>query len=336
MDKMKKNVLFTREASVWLKWAAIVMVIASHYAEWWSWFTVEEGTREVIRFGLSRMGPYGVAIFLLFSGYGLAKSAGNNRIGLKFILKRVLSVYVPYLIMIILIEFLAGNLHSLADLSGIWYGQNFWYMTVMFSLYIGFMAIWLLIKNRHIRAVLMAGFTYLYSNHLYHAGEYDFWYISNIAFVIGVLFALYEAEVLKLNTILRGVLMLVFAIGSAYVVYSGLYIEHIWAQPLDEIKSRIYAVTIFTFFISFLASVWCYYDPIGRFLGKYSLYFYLSHTFLFMWAINHYEYEIGIRFLIATLIIIVVSVVLGMIINKLTDFFYQKVQSIVDFRPQKG
>ena len=336
MDKMKKNVLFTREASVWFKWAAIVMVIASHYAEWWSWFTVEEGTREVIRFGLSRMGPYGVAIFLLFSGYGLAKSAGNNRIGLKFILKRVLSVYIPYLIMIILIEFLAGNLHSLDDLSGIWYGQNFWYMTVMFSLYIGFMAIWLLIKKRHIRAVLMVVFTYLYSNHLYNAGEYDFWYISNIAFVMGVLFALYEAEVLKLNTILRGVLMLVFAFGSTYVVYSGLYIEHIWAQPLDEIKSRIYAVTIFTFFISFLASVWCYYDPVGRFLGKYSLYFYLSHTFLFMWAINHYEYEIGIRFLIATLIIIVVSVVLGMIINKLTDFFYQKVQSIVDFRPKKG
>ena len=336
MDKMKKNVLFTREASVWFKWAAIVMVIASHYAEWWSWFTVEEGTREVIRFGLSRMGPYGVAIFLLFSGYGLAKSAGNNRIGLKFILKRVLSVYIPYLIMIILIEFLAGNLHSLDDLSGIWYGQNFWYMTVMFSLYIGFMAIWLLIKNRHVRAVLMAVFTYLYSNHLYNAGEYDFWYISNIAFVMGVLFALYEAEVLKLNTILRAVLMVVFAFGSTYVVYSGLYIEHIWTQPLDEIKSRIYAVTIFTFFIAFLASVWCYYDPVGRFLGKYSLYFYLSHTFLFMWAINHYEYEIGIRFLIATLIIIVVSVVLGMIINKLTDFFYQKVQSIVDFRPKKG
>lgn len=336
MDKMKKNVLFTREASVWFKWAAIVMVIASHYAEWWSWFTVEEGTREVIRFGLSRMGPYGVAIFLLFSGYGLAKSAGNNRIGLKFILKRVLSVYIPYFIMIILIEFLAGNLHSLDDLSGIWYGQNFWYMTVMFSLYIGFMAIWLLIKNRHVRAVLMAVFTYLYSNHLYNAGEYDFWYISNIAFVMGVLFALYEAEVLKLNTILRAVLMVVFAFGSTYVVYSGLYIEHIWTQPLDEIKSRIYAVTIFTFFIAFLASVWCYYDPVGRFLGKYSLYFYLSHTFLFMWAINHYEYEIGIRFLIATLIIIVVSVVLGMIINKLTDFFYQKVQSIVDFRPKKG
>ena len=336
MSAKKKSVLFTKEASVWFKWAAIVMVILSHYAEWWAWFTVEEGTREVIRFGLSRMGPYGVAIFLLFSGYGLAKSAGSKRIGFKFILKRVLTVYVPYLIVIVLIEFLAGNLHSPADLSDIWYGQNFWYMTVMFSLYIAFMAIWLLFKNRHIRAVLIAVFTYLYSNHLYNAGEYDFWYISNIAFVIGILFALYETEVLKLNTIFRGVLMLVFALGSAYEVYSALYMEHMWAQPLDEIKSRIFAVTIFTLFIVFFASVWRYYDPLGRFLGKYSLYFYLSHTFLFMWAINHYEYEMGIRFLIATAVIIVVSVLLGMIINKIMDFFYQKVQSIVDFRPKKG
>ena len=45
MNLEKKNVLFTKEASAWFKWAAIVMVIASHYAEWWSWFTVEEGTR---------------------------------------------------------------------------------------------------------------------------------------------------------------------------------------------------------------------------------------------------------------------------------------------------
>lgn len=332
----KKNVLFTKEASTWFKWAAIVMVIVSHYAEWWAWFTAEEGTREIIRFGLSRFGPYGVAVFLLFSGYGLSKSAGNNGIGLKFILKRVIGVYIPYLVMVILLEALSGSLHSLADLSDIWYGQNFWYMTVMFSFYLAFMAIWLGFKNRHIRAVLMALFTYIYSNYLYNAGEYDFWYISNIAFAIGVILALYEKEILKLNTITRSILCVGFGLGSAYVVYSALYVDRVWAQPLDEIKSRIYAVTIFTLFIVFFASVWRYYDPVGRFLGKYSLYFYLSHTFLFMWAINHYEYEMSVRFLIATVIILVVSVTLGMLITKLTDIFYHKVQSLVDFMSKKG
>ena len=61
------------------------MIILSHYAEWWTWFYTEEGTSELIRNGISRFGPYGVAIFLLFSGYGLTKSAGNSRIGIKFI-----------------------------------------------------------------------------------------------------------------------------------------------------------------------------------------------------------------------------------------------------------
>ena len=336
MNKEKKDVLFTKEASAWFKWIAIVMVIISHYAEWWSWFTVEEGTREIIRFGLGRLGPYGVAIFLLFSGYGLSKSAGNNRIGIKFILKRVIGVYIPYLIMVILLEMFSGNVQSWKDLSDIWYGHDFWYMTVLFSFYLSFMTIWLLIKNRHIRAVCMAIFTFLYSNHLYNRGEYDFWYISNIAFAIGVILALYEVELVKINVIIRTVLMVIFGIGSIYVIYSALYVEHVWIQPYSESLSRIYAVSTFTLFVVFFASVWRYYDPVSRFLGKYSLYFYLSHTFLFMWVINHYEYDMSIRFLIATVVIIVVSLLLGIVITKLTDILNQKVMTLVDFRRKKG
>ena len=157
----------------------------------------------------------------------------------------------------------------MADLADIWYGHDFWYMTVIFTLYLAFMGIWFVFRNRHIRAVLIALFTYLYSNYLYSSGEQEFWFISNIAFAIGVLLALYESEVLKMNTIVRVALVLVFGLASAYEVYFALYIEHVWAQPLDEIKSRIFAVTIFTLFIVFFASVWRIYDPIGRFLGKY-------------------------------------------------------------------
>lgn len=336
MGRNKKQVIFTKGASAWFRWLAIVMVIISHYTEWWAWFTVEEGTREVIRHGLSRMGPYGVAIFLLVSGYGLTKSAGDRRIDFLFILKRITSVYIPYLIVIILLELLSGNLHSVADLADIWYGHDFWYMTVIFTLYLAFMGIWFVFRNRHIRAVLIALFTYLYSNYLYSSGEQEFWFISNIAFAIGVLLALYESEVLKMNTIVRVALVLVFGLASAYEVYFALYIEHVWAQPLDEIKSRIFAVTIFTLFIVFFASVWRIYDPIGRFLGKYSLYFYLLHTFLFMWAINHYEYEMNVRFAIATGVILLMPLALGIIITKISDIFYRKIQSIMDFRFKKG
>ena len=309
--------LYKRQSSGWFKGLAIIMVILSHYAEWWSWFYVEEGTAELIRSGISRFGPYGVAIFFLFSGYGLTKSAGDKRIGGRFILKRLLNVYVPYLVMVILIDLLSGGFETAEDILDLFYGQDFWYMTVLFSFYLAFMAIWLVFDNCHIRAVLMAVFTYWYSNYLYKAGEQDFWYISNIAFAIGVVLALYEPFIKKVVDKAGVVFTVLCGAGSVWVVHSALYVEHVWASPLDEIRSRIIAVTIFTLFIVFLAAVWKWYDPVLPLFGKYSLYFYLSHTFLFMWAINHFEYEMSTRFVIATAVIIVVSFVIGILIEML-------------------
>lgn len=327
MEMLKSNSLYKKECSAWFKGLAIIMVILSHYAEWWSWFYAEEGTRELIRGGISRFGPYGVAIFLLFSGYGLGKSAGDKRIGWRFILKRVLSVYIPYLVIVILIDLLSGGFETLEDVLDIFYGQDFWYMTVLFSFYLAFMAIWFVFSNRHIRAVLMILFTYWYSNHLYKAGEHDFWYISNIAFAIGVLLALYEPIVKKLVDKAGIILAILFGIGSIAVVCTALFAEHVWAEPIDEIRSRVIAVTIFTMFVVFFAAVWKWYDPVLPVLGKYSLYFYLSHTFLFMWAINYFEYEMAINFIIATAVIIFVSVIWGALMDMLLKPVMKKLKN---------
>ena len=317
METVKGTHLFNKDISTWFKGIAIIMIILSHYAEWWTWFYTEEGTSELIRNGISRFGPYGVAIFLLFSGYGLTKSAGNHRIGIKFILKRIVSVYIPYFILVLLIDLLSGGLEDMEDIIDLFYGNDFWYMTVLFSFYLAFMAIWLIFTYCHIRAVLMVIFTYWYSNYLYKAGEQDFWYISNIAFAIGVLLALYEPVIIKVVNRISFVATLIFAAGSVAVVRSALFVEHIWEQPVDEIRSRIIAVTIFTVFIVFLASRWNMYDNVLISFGKYSLYLYLSHTFLFMWTINHFKYEMSINFAIAAVVIIVVSIAMGALIELL-------------------
>jgi len=312
---MKSNSLYKREATAWFKGLAIIMVILSHFAEWWSWFYAEEGMRELVRYGISRFGPYGVAIFFLFSGYGLAKSAGDKRIGIHFILKRMASVYVPYLIVVVLITLLAGGFEDKEDILKLFYGQDYWYMTVLFSFYLAFMAIWLIFAKCHIRAVLFTIFTFGYSVYLYAVGEHDFWFISNIAFAIGALLALYEPLVKKVMDKIGIVFTVLFAAGSIAVVYSALFTEHIWEESIGEIRSRILAVTIFTMFVASFAAVWKWYGPILPILGKYSLYFYLSHTFLFMWAINHFEYEMSINFAIAAVIILVVSVLVGSLID---------------------
>lgn len=311
----EKKALFSRQASAWFKGLAIIMVVLSHFAEWWSWFQVTEGTAEIIRLGCTKMGPYGVAIFLLFSGYGLTKSAGEERIGIKFILKRFTGVYIPYVILVFLIEILSDGLHTWQDIVDILDGHDFWYMTVLFLLYIAFMVLWLAFKNKHLRAVGMILFTVVMSHRLYIMGEQDFWYLSNPAFALGVLLALYESIIMKIPAAVNYMLTVVFAACSGLAVYSGLFVEHIWDTPEAKIQSEMRAVFGFILFIVFLAANWKWYDVVLQFLGKYSLYIYISHTFIFMWVINHVEYGMPVRFGLAAVAILAVSMGLGMLIN---------------------
>jgi len=315
----KKLNLYSRQASTWFKGIGIIMIVLSHFAEWWTWFFTEEGNRELVRDGMSRLGPYGVAIFFLFSGYGLVKSAGDKRIDWRFVVKRFVNVYIPYLVVVSAIKLLSGgfDIENARDLGKFLYGDDFWYMTVLFSFYLAFMLIWFVVTNRQVRAVLMIVFTYWYSNHLYLAGEYDFWYISNIAFAIGVLFALYEPYVKMAMDKVGIVLAIVFGAGSYWVVYKTLYTIPTWTTPQEEIRSSIIAVTIFTLFVASFAAIWKWYDPVIPVLGSYSLYFYLTHTFLFMWAVNNgnIHEEMKVRIFYAAIIIAVVSIVMGIIMD---------------------
>ena len=313
----KKLNLYSRQASTWFKGLAIIMIVLSHFAEWWTWFFTEEGNQELIRDGISRFGPYGVAIFFLFSGYGLAKSAGDKRIDWRFVAKRFVNVYIPYLVTVSIIKLLSGgfDIESAKDFGKFLYGDDFWYMTVLFSFYLAFMAIWFAVENRHVRAILISVFTYWYGNHLYVTGEQDFWYISNIAFAIGALFALYEPYVKKAMDKVGIVLAIVFGAGSYWVVYKTLYTIPTWTTPQEVIRSSIIAVTIFTLFVASLAAVWKWYDPVIPVLGSYSLYFYLTHTFLFMWAVNNIDEDMKRRILIAAGLIAVASIVMGIIMD---------------------
>jgi len=318
-SKEKTISLYSRRASTWMKGLAIIMIVLSHFAEWWAWFFAEEGIRELLRDGISRCGPYGVAIFLLFSGYGLVKSAGEKRIDWRFVAKRFVSVYIPYLAIVTVINLLGGgfDFKNVGDFGKFLYGDDFWYMTVLFSFYLAFMTIWFMFTDTHKRAVLMGVFTYWYSRHLYMTGEQDFWYISNIAFLIGTLLALYESYIKKIIDRLGIILTVLFGAGSVMVVRAALYSEKIWEIPYEEAWSRISAIIVFTLFIACLAAVWKWYDPILPVFGRYSLYFYLTHTFLFMWTINNgnIHEEMRMRILFAAGIIIVVSLVLGLLID---------------------
>lgn len=334
MEKLIKmenrEALVSRRVTNWFRGVAVIMVIVSHYSEWWSWFQLEEGIREVFRYGLSKMGPYGVGIFFLFSGYGLAKSAGKGRINFSFVLKRIISVYIPYLIIVLLIELLSDGFHSKEDFLRIFYGQDFWYMTVLFLLYGGFMLIWFLFKNSELRMIALCIFTYVCNDFLYKNGKQDFWFISNWCFPIGALLAVYEIQSKNIVDKLGKFILPMLSVLVMGIIYFGLFSNYVWETVEQENLARVWAVILFTIFVAVLSAVWKKCDIILPVIGKYSLYFYLTHTFLFMTIINSLEAPLKEQYVVVILVTMIVSIFLGKMIESLIKAIHGKIMNVLN------
>lgn len=322
MDSKEERQLLEKGTTDWFRGIAVVMVVLSHYAEWWTWFVPTEGTAETFRFALARLGPYGVDIFLLFSGYAMVKSLGQNRMSWNFIWKRIKNVYIPYLLVVGIIEVISGGFTSVPDFVNFIIGHDYWYMAVLFAFYIAFILIWGILRNKTARVVLISLFAYFFSRFLYKEGMNDFWYISNIAFVFGIIAAEYETVFKKISKKAGWIFITLMFMGMLFVVRFGL--ENIVGVELDEIQIRneIIAAVIWTLFILFLGAKWNIKEKVGAFLGKQSLYIYLTHTFIFMSCVNAMEAEFGIRFAVSAILTIFVSVICNLIIGKILNKNY--------------
>lgn len=311
---MNNRQLLSKDATNWFRGIAAIMVVVSHYAEWWAWFTPMEGNPETFRIALTKLGVYGVNIFFLFSGYAMVKSIGRERMHPEFIWKRIKNVYIPYFIVVGIIELISGGFTSLQDFGLFASGYDLWYMFVLFIFYIGFIVIWTIMGGREVRVITFAIFTYVFSYILYKKGMNDFWYVSNITFALGIIVGEYEKQVKKIVEKIGLPAIGLLAVGMVFVVRNGLF-----AQPLAEpdewlVWKQIGATVIWSLLIMVIAASWKFYDRFLILLGKNSLYIYLTHTFIFMSIVNHFEFSFAARFLLSAAITVIVSIVCNFII----------------------
>lgn len=309
--------LMNKRETDWFRGMAAVMVVLSHYAEWWTWFTPTEGNAEVFRLVLSKLGPYGVDIFFLFSGYAMVKSLGQERMHPQFIWKRIKNVYIPYFLVVGVIELLSGGFASLHDFWQFVSGKDYWYMFVLFIFYIGFIAVYTIMGGKGPRCAVFCIFTYAFSYALYEAEMQDFWFISNIAFAIGVVAAEYEEPIKRVTDKVGSVLIAVFAVGMVFVVRSGLD-ENVAVGREEEqlLRMEIGAAVIWTLLVLLLVSRLRIKEKTVAFLGKCSLYIYLTHTYIFMWCVNAVEWSFALRFLASAVITVAVSVLCYLLIGQ--------------------
>ena len=154
--------LLPKRETNWFRGIAAVMVILSHYAEWWTWFTPVEGDGAVFQLAFTKLGIYGVDIFFLLSGYAMVISLGQNPMNKHFVWKRIKNTYIPYFIVVGIIELISEGFVSLQDFLYFASGYDYWYMFVLFLFYIAFIIIYAIIKNKGFRVTAFCIFTYIF------------------------------------------------------------------------------------------------------------------------------------------------------------------------------
>lgn len=309
MEKKVNGQLMPKRETDWFRGIAAVMVVLSHYAEWWIWFTPTEGNAEIFRLALTKLGVYGVDMFFLFSGYAMIKSLGRERMHGQFIWKRVKNVYIPYFIVVGIMELLAGGFVSAEDFLYFASGYDYWYMFVLFLFYTGFIAVYTVMGGKAPRVIVFCVFTYIMSHIFYQKGMNDFWYISNIAFAIGVIAGEYEEPIRK--AVDKGWIFItaVLAVGMGFVVKWGLDGGvDIGGNPEEyQLQFQIGATIVWTLLIMVMAAKCRIKEKIFAFLGRNSLYIYLTHTYIFMTCVNSLELDYVWRFLISAFLTVSVS-----------------------------
>lgn len=307
--------LMDKRETDWFRGAAAVMVVISHYAEWWAWFMPTEGNWEVFRLALSKLGVYGVDIFFLLSGYAMVHSLGQERMYPQFIWKRIRNVYIPYLLVVGVIELLSGGFASRQDIWDLASGKDYWYMCVLFIFYIGFIAVYTIMGGKGPRCIVFCIFTYVFTYTLYEAGKQDFWFVSNAAFAIGVVAAEYGQIIKKWMDRAGVLLMVILLAGMAFAVRSGLdpYVAA-HGERVQLLRMEIGATVVWTFLVLLLAAKCRIRGRSLAFLGKHSLYIYLTHTFIFMWSVNNLETAYALRFAFSAAATVAVSVLCSRLI----------------------
>ena len=292
---------------------AIIMVMVVHFANW----NYEGPLSDIWKGMVSSWGIYGVDIFFLLSGYGLVKSYEKNGIDKRFVLRRVLNTYIPYLLIVgSLSIFVDKSLDSPGALVGLLIGQDFWFMTVIFAFYLMFMVLY---RIGFIKELLLTAFVIGFTVYLYKSSHADFWYLSNGAFLIGVYAATLErkyGDKVKENIIRFNLA----GIGLAAALISAYWYSVTGTEGVHLLASMMFTVMILGFCVQL--DLKGYVLPV---IGSYSLYIYLIHGRILWFLVSKFD---SVRFIKIAVndawISVAAGIFIGVVIEKIIGLVQKK------------
>ena len=219
-----KNVILDKKLTSQLKGIAIIFVLIGH-------MTIMNFLNNYKAF--QNFGSFGVDIFLILSGYGLYKSYVKKGISKDFVIKRISTIYIPFII-VVLIEipfktykqnYYFSYKQILTFLTGfdikVTLDATLWYISFILLWYLIFCIIYRHSKYKKLNILLLFYFSYLFELSKFIPGtlcwEYSLHYIT---FPVGVLIATYEKEFIKLVEFnVNKLIIIILFISSLYIHY---------------------------------------------------------------------------------------------------------------------
>lgn len=307
-SEIKTPLLSLKESNIF-KGIAAWMVIFTHYTTYLS----REGVNLGIVSPFMRLGSLGVGIFFFLSGYGLSvTSRKKEKLGLAFLKKRFINVYVPYVIMQVIAYVLLGKSYTGIELVLYVLGiiEPKWFVIIILLMYLCFWGIDYIGLNRY-RERISFIFSIALSVILYILGFEEYWYATNILFVVGLLVGKYEKKVADFINLHYGICVMfsIISFGTSIGVYSFGTTD---LAVLGKTAASIFLVFICVEIVIKLKLN----SAIMQWCGKMSLYLYLVHSTIYVFLFRNWNLFLPLKTIVFFLVVILCSYVFYKCMNR--------------------
>ena len=285
-----KYSFLSRQVTVELRGVAILLVVAGHIG----WHVLSREQQQYFPI----LGQYGVSIFFMLSGYGLARSYASRslRVG-EYVKRRLSRVMVPYWIVTALIVALDAVIlnksYNVTDIVATVLGLNGspavrsidyvrWYITVLLLWYFIFIFIWKTKWNRKKKVFVFFGMGALLIFFDYYVFPVGYAYLS---FPFGVFVGLYYDEICNFYNGLAKRKLLLGA--GAVLIANWLFKMFLW-EPVDVFMPTVGMAFIAEFSwllvgssLAVIGSLFMpWQSPFLNIVGRYSYGIFLLHGVL--------------------------------------------------------
>lgn len=300
-SETKEFLLSVKESDIF-KGIAAWMVIFTHYTTYLS----REGISLGILSPFMRLGSLGVGIFFFLSGYGLAVSSRKKeKLGFSFLKKRFINVYVPYVVMQAVAYILLGKSYTGVEFVLYILGiiEPKWFIIIILLMYLCFWMIDYIGLNKY-REVISFIFSISLSVTLYMLGFEEYWYATNILFVVGLVSGKYEKKLINFIDLHYGICVLISIIGfgTSIVLYS------LGTTDLAVLGKT--AASVFLVFICMeIVMKFKLNSVVMQWFGKMSLYLYLVHSTIYVFLFKYWDLFLPLKTIVFFGVVILCSYV---------------------------